>query len=471
MSAPPSSPASRTPALTPRIGLLDAIMIVIGGIVGAGIFRNPHVVAQEVHSPALILGAWILGACIAMAGAFVYAELTAQRPAVGGQYAFFREVFHPALAFIYGWGLLLVVQTGGMAAVSVTFADYALKLTDALLGPGTRSLLNQLGDPVGVSASQCLAVIALAGLTVINCLGVKLGTLVQSLLTVLKMLAIGGLVLAGWLLAPAATGVAAATEIAANGDRNVFLALGAAMVPVLFAYGGWQTACFVAGEVKNPRRNLPIALLLGVLGVLLMYLGVSWVCLRVLGPAGLAATTTPAAEVIQRALGDRGSIFLSIGIVVSTLGFLSQGMLTAPRVYYAMARDGLFFQSLTRLHPVSHVPVAAIALQGVTAIIITLIGRYNEILNYVVSVDFVFYGLAGVCVFLYRRRAPVDDSGIPGGFRVPGHPWTTLFFVTCCWAVVVNSVITQPAQSLIGFGVLALGAPVYFLWHRRGSSV
>ena len=471
MSTPTSSPAGRTPALSPRIGLVDAIMIVIGGIVGAGIFRNPHVVAQEVHSPALILGAWILGACIAMAGAFVYAELTALRPAVGGQYVFFREVFHPALAFIYGWGLLLVVQTGGMAAVSVTFADYALKLTDALAGPGIRSVLKQIGGVVGVSASQCLAVIALGGLTFINCLGVRLGTMVQSLLTALKMLAIGGLILAGWLLAPAATGAAAATEIAANGDRNVFLALGAAMVPVLFAYGGWQTACFVAGEVKNPRRNLPIALLLGVLGVLLMYLGVSWVCLRVLGPAGLAATTTPAAEVIQRALGDRGSILLSIGIVVSTLGFLSQGMLTAPRVYYAMARDGLFFQSLTRLHPVSQVPVAAIALQGVTAMIITLIGRYNEILNYVVSVDFVFYGLAGVCIFLYRRRAPLEDSVIKGGFRVPGHPWTTLFFIICCWAVVINSVINQPAQSLIGFGVLALGAPVYFLWRRRSSSV
>lgn len=444
-------------------------MIVIGGIVGAGIFRNPHVVAQEVHTPLLILGAWILGACIAMAGAFIYAELTAARPAVGGQYAYFREAFHPSLAFIYGWALLLVSQTGGMAAVSVTFADYALGLVDTLAGSGFRSGLNGLGRALGISASQCLAAAALAVLTLVNSLGVRAGTLVQTVLTVLKMLAIFGLVLAGWIFAPVAA-ASLPVAVTAAGERSVWLAMGAAMVPVLFAFGGWQTACFVAGEVKHPRRNLPRALVFGVLGVLIMYLAVNWVCLRVLGPDGLAATTTPAAEVIQRALGPRGSVFLSIGIVVSTLGFLSQGMLTAPRVYYAMARDGLFFQSLAQVHPVSQVPVAAIALQGVTAIIIALSGRYEAILNYVVSVDFVFFGLVGVCVFLYRRRDRRDGVLPDGGFRVPGHPWTTLFFILGCWWVVANSVWDKPRESLLGFAVLSLGGPVYFFWRRKTSS-
>ncbi len=464
-----TSSATTAPAagLSQRIGLWDATLIVIGGIVGAGIFRNPHVVAQAVHTPVLILGAWVLGAAIAMAGAFIYAELTAIRPAVGGQYAYFREAFHPALAFVYGLALLLVTQTGGMAAVSITFADYALNLSDTLVGPPGRQLFQQLGAFAGFSASQILAVGALALLTVINCLGVRAGTVVQSTLTLLKMLAIAGLVLAGWWFAPAATGVDVTYVSTSPMERNAWLGFGAAMVPVLFAYGGWQTACFVAGEVKNPRRNLPLGLILGVFGVLFMYLSVNWVCLRVLGPGGLAATKTPAAEVILRALGPSGSSFLSLGIVISTLGFLSQGMLTAPRVYYAMARDGVFFKALAQLHPKTHVPTAAIALQGITAIVIALSGRYEAILNYVVSVDFVFFGLAGVCVFLYRRQEKTDATRIPGGFRIPGHPWTTLFFIACCWGVVVNSIYDSPRESLVGFVVLALGAPIYFIWHQR----
>lgn len=470
MSSALSGSAAGASGLSQRIGLLDATMIVIGGIVGAGIFRNPHVVAQEVHTPVLILGVWILGACIAMAGALVYAELSATRPAVGGQYAYFRESFHPALAFVYGWALLLVCQTGGMAAVSVTFADYALGLADTLAGPAVRSSFVAVGSAAGLSASQCLAAAALAVLTMINCLGVRAGTWVQTVLTLLKMLAITGLVLVGWWLAPVAPPSATPAAVT-NPGRNVWLAMGAAMVPVLFAYGGWQTACFVAGEVKEPRRNLPRALILGVLGVLLMYLGVNWVCLRVLGPDGLAATTTPAAEVVQRALGPSGAVFLSIGIVISTLGFLSQGMLTAPRVYYAMARDGLFFQSLARIHPSTRVPVAAIALQGVTAIVIALSGRYEAILNYVVAVDFVFFGLTGVCIFLYRRRDHRAGLATEGRFRVPGHPWTTLFFIVCCWGVVGNSLWDKPKESLLGFAVLSLGVPVYLIWRRRFSTV
>jgi APA family basic amino acid/polyamine antiporter len=198
--------------------------------------------------------------------------------------------------------------------------------------------------------------------------------------------------------------------------------------------------------------------------VVVLYLSVNWVCLRVLGATGLAATNTPAADVAKLVHGAQGTFFICTGIVVSTLGFLSQGMLTGPRVYFAMAEDGLFFRALARVHPKTHVPVAAIALQGCTAVVIALTGRYEQILNYVVSVDFIFYGLTASCLFVFRRRARAN--GRDAAFRVPGHPFTTLFFIASCWLVVLNSVYSQPVNSLIGLAIMATGLPAYLFWKR-----
>lgn len=461
-------------------------MLVIGGIVGSGIFRNPHVVAKEVHAPLWILGAWIFGGLIAMAGAFIYAELTASRPAVGGQYAYFKEAYHPALAFVYGWALLLVIQTGGMAAVSITFADYSVKMLQALGAGGLASALDAAGSWLpgagapGAGAGKLIAIVALAGLTLVNCLGVRAGTTVQTTLTVLKMLAIAGLVVCGVFLVKPAVG--AATVAPADGTGlDALRQFGAAMVPVLFAYGGWQTAAFIGGEVRNPRRNLPLGLIFGVLGVIALYLSVNFVCLRALGTGGLAQTPTPAADVAKLALGERGSFLISAGIIISTLGFLSQGMLTAPRVYFAMADDGLFFRTLARIHPTTQVPVAAVALQGITAVVIALSGRYEQILNYVVSVDFIFYGLTATCVFVFRKRDAGGTRGMVGDtdgaeegggakFRIPGHPFTTIFFAASCWLVVLNLVIKYPRDSLVGLGIMLAGIPAYLFWRSRQSA-
>jgi APA family basic amino acid/polyamine antiporter len=230
----------------------------------------------------------------------------------------------------------------------------------------------------------------------------------------------------------------------------------------LFAYGGWQTASFVAGELKRPERDLPRGLLLGVVGVIILYVSVSAVCLRVLGPQGLAATTTPASEVMRRALGEAGARAIAVGIAISTLGFLSQSMLTAPRVYYAMARDGLFFRTVARVHPRTRVPMAAIALQGILAVVIALSGRYEQILNYVVSVDFIGFGLTGASLFVFRRRGERAAS-----FRTPGHPLTTAFFVAASFLVVVNTVWRYPENTVVGLAILAAGVPAYLLWQRR----
>jgi basic amino acid/polyamine antiporter, APA family len=442
----PSSPDA-APSLARRIGAFDATMIVMGGIVGSGIFANPREVAVELPSAPWLLAAWGVGGVMALLGALIYAELAARRPGVGGQYAYLRDAYHPLAAFLYGWVLLLVVQTGGMAAVALIFARY----TGRLLGVA-------LPEPV-------VGMAALLALTVVNCLGVAMGSRVQSALMVLKIAAIAALVICGWLLVPPVTGAAATPPLPGQGLQALF-AFGAAMAPVLFAYGGWQTASFVSGELRDPRRDLPRGLLLGVGGVIVLYLGVNWVCVRALGGPGLAQTLAPASAVMERALGAAGARLIAAGIAISTLGFLSQSMLTAPRVYYAMATDGVFFERIGRLHPRTRAPVFAIALQGAFAMLLTAWGQYRQILDYMIAVDFVFFGLTATCLFVFRRR---DGAAPPDGFRTPGHPWTTALFVAGCWLFVANLIAQRPRDTLLGMGILLTGVPAYALWSARRS--
>ena len=347
------------------------------------------------------------------------------------------------MAFLYAWTLLLVSQSGGMAAVAMTFARYFGNLS---------------GVPAGEGA---IAVGALGVLTAVNCLGVRAGSNLQSVFMVLKIGAIAMLVALGFRAAPAA---AAAMPAAESTGLTTF---GAALVPVLFAYGGWQTSSFVAGELKSPQRDLPRGLLIGVSGVILLYLLVNYVCIRALGMSGLAATTTPASDVMRAALGERGATLIAAGIAISTIGFLSQNLLTGPRVYFAMATDGTFFKSVARVHPRTRVPVVAIVLQGAIASILALSGSYERILGFVVAIDWVFFGLTALALVVLRHRDAA--GGVAATFRVPGHPFTTLAFVAGAWLVVLNTVYRFPANALAGLGLLAAGVPVHLYWRRRGA--
>ncbi|HTM48913.1 MAG TPA: amino acid permease [Bryobacteraceae bacterium] len=429
-----------------QLGLFDATMIVMGGIVGSGIFINPYVVALHVHTTALILGAWLAGGALAMMGAFIWAELATRLPGAGGQYLYLREAFHPAVAFLYGWVLLLVIQTGGMAAVAVTFARYFREIT-------------------GVAAAEgAIASAALLGLTAVNCLGARAGSNVQSAFMLLKTAAILAMVAAGlWLGGEIHPAAAAAEPI----SWGLIGAMGAAMTPVAFAYGGWQTASFVAAEMRDPKRDLSRGLITGVSGVVLLYVAVNFVCVRVLGPEGLAQTRTPASAVMRAALGEQGAYWIAVGIAISTFGFLSNGILTAPRVYYAMACDGLFFRSVGSLSKRTGAPVAAILLQGATATVIALSGRYEQILNYVVSVDFIAFGLTAAALIVLRRR----NAGVEGAvYPAPGHPYTTVLFALACAGIVAATIASHPADSLTGLGILAAGIPVYLYWRRQNIS-
>lgn len=443
--------ASAETQLVRRLGLFDTTMIVMGGIIGSGIFINPYVVAQQVPSTTLILAAWAFGGLIALAGAFIYAELSSQTSVSGGQYVYLREAFHPALAFVYGWALLLVTQSGGMAAVAVTFAKYVCALGNL-----------EAND----NAAAVLATIALVILTIINCLGVRAGSTTQNIFMVLKLAAIAALVAFGLTVSGAPATIIARPTSSSAGIWSSLTAFGAALIPVQFAYGGWQTSCFVAGEVRDPAKNLPRGLLFGVLGVIAVYLSVNFVCVHALGPLGLAQTRTPASAVMRLALGETGARIIAVGIAVSTIGFLSQSMLTAPRVYFAMAEDGLFFSCLAKLNR-ARVPALAIALQGALAIVITLSGKYEQILNYVISVDVIFFALTAATVFVFRVRArPAFNRG-DAIFRVPGHPFTTLFFIVACAGVAFSTVYRYPHNSAIGLGIMLTGIPVYLFWRAR----
>jgi APA family basic amino acid/polyamine antiporter len=431
-----------------RLTLLDSTMLVMGGIVGAGIFSNPYVVAKIVGRGELMLLAWGIGGVVALAGAFVYAELAARHPARGGHYAYMRDAFHPAVAFMFGWAILLVVQTGGIAAVAVTFARYFLAIV-----------------PLGVP-DRVVAVIALAIVTTINCAGLRAGNAAQRTFMLLKIAAIAAIVACGILLLARGLGARDAMHAGAPPVTSVWMALAAALTPVMFAYGGWQTASFAAAEMRDPARDLARAMLYGVLGVVALYIAVNAVFILALGAGGLARTTVPAAAVVDQ-LSPRahlGAAVIAGFVALSTLGFLSQAMFAVPRVYQAMAADGLFFDGVARVSPRTHVPTRAIALQGTLAAIVAASGTYESIMSYVISVDFIFYGLAALALFVFRARA----KGAPpaAGYAIPGHPWTTGFFMLASWGIVAATVHADPAHSLIGMTFLLLGLPAYFVWMR-----
>ena len=426
--------------LARRLGPLDATLIVMGGIVGAGIFQNPSVVAQRAHSPLLIMAAWAFGGLIALIGAFIFAELAWRRPNVGGLYAYMRDAYHPVVAFMYGWTALLVSQSGGLAAAAVTFALYVSP-------PPSWHI------PTWAVASGVLLL-----LSAINCFGVREGGNTQNVIMGVKLLAIAGLIGAGIFSAPAGAQTVASTPL----TFGLLGVMGGAMIPVLYAYDGWQTASFMSAELKDPGRTLSRGLVWGVIIVVVLYMSVSWVALRVLGPAGLAATHTPFSDILGLLIGPLGSRVIAVLVAVSTLGFLSNNILTSPRIYYAMAKDGLFFARVASVHPVSRVPIVSIALQAGIAIVIAISGRYDQILNYVTSIDFVFFALAAGAIFIFRKREPTSS----GGLNVPGHPWTTVFFLLVSAAVVLNSYRLYPGDTLVGLAILLSAIPIYYLWLR-----
>jgi APA family basic amino acid/polyamine antiporter len=437
-----------TEGLRVAIGLPSAVILVVGGVVGVGIFVNPAVVARSLHSPTLALAAWVLGGVIAMLGALVYAELAARLPGTGGEYVYLRAAYCPLAGFLFGWTTLLVVHAGGLAAVAIVFA----RNLDVLAG--------------GVLPERAVVVAVLAALAAINCLGVKAGNGTQGILGALKVVAIAALIVAGLTVTPHPRWLDAPPE-AKGAAAGVLKAFGAAMIPVVFSYGGWQTANYVAGEMKDSRRNLGRALVLGVTAVIVLYLLINIACVRVLGMDALGKTLSPASDVLEVAVGPIGAKLAAGAIALSALAFLSQGMLTGPRVTFAMARDGLFFRTVGAVAEGNRAPVVAIVLLAAWTGVLALSGSYEQILSYVIAMNFLFFGLTASGLFVLRARERRAGTVPAGGFRTPLHPWTTGLFVLACVMVVGVSFWAFPINSLVGYGILLLGVPPYLYWRSR----
>lgn len=446
----PAAESSASAGYARRLGLFSATMLVVGGIIGAGIFLNPAIVAQRVGSAPATLATWGLGAVIAIIGALVFAELGARAPRAGGGYVYLRDAFGSFPAFLYGWALFLMISTGAIAAVAMTSANYAVTL-------------------LGLSGGWVtpLAVAAIAVLTVVNIAGVTPGAVTQNVATVLKLAAIVMLVGVA-LLAPAHSGAVptAPALIAPDGPRAWIFAVGAALVPVLFAFGGWQQTNFVAEEMRNAERDLPRALVLGVLIVVAAYLLVNVAYLRALGVEGLAASRAPAADTMGAVLGATGRTLIGAGIVVSTFGFLNLVILVTPRVYQAMAADGVFFAGMAAVHPRTRTPVVALLGQAAWAIVLLFSGSYGQLLDYVVFADWVFFGATAATLFVYRARESRGEVS-QVSVRALGHPVTTGLFLAAAVYVVIGSVTSNPGNALRGTILLALGWPAFAWWQRQ----
>jgi APA family basic amino acid/polyamine antiporter len=448
-----------------ELGRFDTAMVVVGGIIGAGIFINPYIVAQRLDSPALVLAAWLAGGAVALAGALTFAELGTLFPTAGGHYAYLRDAYHPLAGFLYGWALLLMIEGGAIAAVGITFAEYTLRLLDR---PD--------------ASVRTLAVLGIVVVAAVNYMGVKPGSRVLNAFVILKLIPLALLIGAGLLLPafgaevgidpalapPGPAGGLAPTDASGRPPMLLF-AFGAALIPVMFSYGGWQNANYLAEEMKNPIRDMPVGLLVGTAVVVLVYGSVNYVYLETLGHAGLAGTLTPASDAARALFGATGDFLITLGIAVSTFGFLNLTMLAPTRVYYAMARDGVFPERVARLHPRFDTPSTAIVLQTAWAVALVLTGTYAQLVDYVVSADWIFFGMAGASLFVFRRKVPLARR--PNGvFATPGYPLVPGLFVVVAVLIVGSVLWTNPVRSGIGFVILAAGVPAYLFWSRATPS-
>lgn len=473
-----------------EIRLFDATMIVMGVMIGSGIFIVSADIARTVGSAGWLLAVWLFSGLVTLLAASCYGELSAMMPQAGGQYVYLREIYGPMMGFLYGWTLFMVVQTGSIAAVGVAFAKFTAVLIPAV---GEQNVLFTVGA-LEVNAAQVLAIASIALLTWINTLGLREGKLVQDVFTITKAAALLLLVVFGLLVARNAPAVAAnfrdfwtATRAVVGPDGAVarealsgiglLMALGAASVGSLFACDAWNNVTFTAGETVDPRRTVTRALVLGVAIVIGLYMLANLAYILALPVAGDPAAPDALGRGMQFAADDRvgtaaattilgpvAAVVMAVLIMISTFGCNNGMILTGARVYWAMARDGLFFRSTGTLNR-RDVPGVALVLQGVWACALCLTGKYGDLLDYVIFSVLIFYALSVVGIFVLRRRLPHAERP----YRAPGYPLLPALYVIVAFAICIDLLIVKPRYTWPGLVIVALGVPVYWLWRRFGG--
>ncbi|MFZ0870420.1 MAG: amino acid permease [Rhodanobacter sp.] len=431
-----------TNAYARRLNTWDATMIVIGGVIGAGIFRTPATVAERTSSGTQVLILWAIGGLLTLAGVLCYAELGARRPQAGGTYVYLREAFGQLPAFLFGWTMALINYPGSVAAVATTFADY---------------FCAAIGLPL--IYVKPVAVGAIAFIVSVNLFGIRAGAWMQNIFTVLKLAAIALLVVVGLVLARGHLGIALAPDTAHPVSSWAFLG---ALLPVLFAYGGFHYLNDLAGEVRNPQRTLPRALGMGMAGVVLCYVLVNLAYLTGLGHTGLAASQAPAADLLRHVFGERGATVMAVGIACSTFGYCNIAIAGGARVLQTMGADGMFFRAAGRIEPRTRAPQIALAALGLWAIVLTLSGSFGQLLDYTTVGEWLAHAFGIATLFWYRRHF-IDQ---PSPYRVPFYPLLPLVFVITVFSVIVATAIHTPRDAGMSLLIIALGVPVYYGWRK-----
>jgi APA family basic amino acid/polyamine antiporter len=449
------------------LGLLDATTLIVGSVIGSGIFVAPSIMAGYVHDPALLLGLWVLGGLLTLFGALAYGELAAALPHAGGQYVFLSRAFSPLWGFLYGWTFLLAINTGFVAAVSVAFAKY---LGVFLPGVSEEVSLFALGR-LRFTTAQAVALVVIVALTYLNVRGLRAGAWVQNVFTVAKVAGVAALV----VLAVASGRGSAANLAGAEGmplgpegvKMGLFAAMAVAMSKALFAYDAWYSITFAAEEVKDAERTLPRALVLGTVGVTVVYCAAVAVYLYMVPITEMYAVRDNriAAEAASRALGPAGEAFIALAILVSTFGCVNGLTLAGPRVVYAMARDGLFFRGMAAIHPAYRTPARALLLHGVVAALLTLTGTYSDLLTLTAFSSLLFNVLTVVGLFVLRRRAP----GLHRPYRALGYPVLPALYVAVSAFFLVYILIGDPRNSGLGLVLTVAGVPAYLYWRRQAT--
>jgi len=428
--------------------LKDMVLLIIGSVIGSGIFLVPGVILREVNeSVALASLVWIVGGVLSLLGALTYGELAAMRPVSGGLYVYIREGFGPIPAFLYGWAMFLAIASGTVASLAVAFSTY--------LG----TIL-----PMSALADKLVAIGVIAVITIVNVWGTRRSADLQNWTTLIKLILI--LAMSGALLWLGREYSAIPKDLwPSHGTASLLSSFGLAMIAVLWAYEGWQFVTYCAGETVNPQKNFPRALLASVLLLALLYLLANFAYLVALGPTRAAQTDTIAATSMASVLGSNAAKLVSLIILISVFSAINSVSLTAPRVFYAMAEDRLFFRKLAEVHPRFKTPAFAVIALGIWSALLSLMGLFQELVNYTMFVAWIFYGLGAASVFAYRRRYP--DLTRP--YLVPGYPWTPLLFVAAAAALVLNVIVSTPKNAAVGLGIVAIGLPAYLIWRKRGT--
>ncbi len=452
--------------LARRLGLTSAIMVVVGSVIGSGIFLTPQSIAATVQVPGVMIFVWILTGVLTLAGALTNAEIASEIPEAGGQYVFFRVLYGDLTAFLYGWTTFIVYQTGSIAAIAVAFAKYFGYFVDLPhFGPELEAwkipLIGNIAplDDIGV---KMVAISAIVVIAVINYFGVQFGGMVMNFFTSLKVAAIGGIILLGFAIGNGSTDHFFPLWGSPESGRLI-PAIGVAMVATLWSYDGWNSLTYLAGEVKDPQRNIPLALVLGTIVIIVIYVLTNLAYLYILPIGEIATSKLVAADMMERIFTGYGGAIISLAVMISTFGTVNGTSMTTARVFFAMAKDKLFFSGMGTVHQKYRTPSTSLVVQATWASLLTLTGTFDQIFTYVIFAGWIFYALGAAGIFILRKRFPNPQRA----YRVPGYPYIPILFIVVATWFVINTIVEQTADSMVGLLLLVAGLPFYIYWERQ----